>query len=410
MLLVKTSIRPARDDGLVRTAPNEALIMSMQERTHQNSQDSSRSVSQEEARGASPRRKRATGSERRQIALALQGGGSHGAFTWGVLDRLLEEPSLEIVAVSGTSAGAMNAGMLADGLRDGPAAARETLRDFWEALGRAPGFASLRGPWMEASQEWHLENSPFFQWFNFLAQTFSPYQLNPFNIHPLRPLIEQIDFAALRSDPDAVRVFIGATNVRTGRRRVFDNAELSPDVLLASACLPLMFQAVEIDGEGYWDGGYTGNPAIAPLYQDTTATDLMIVGINPLSRDTLPRTSREISNRIDEISFNATFMLELSAIAFIDQLLDMEAIDSSRFRPLLLHGIDGGSKLGKLGASSKMNSHPAFLHYLHGYGREAADAWLESHLHVVGKRSTVDLASLAPLRRDYHVGLETSPR
>ncbi|HKW54669.1 MAG TPA: patatin-like phospholipase family protein, partial [Stellaceae bacterium] len=284
------------------------------------------------------------------------------------------------------------------------------LRGFWEALGRTPGFASLQGPWMLATQEWHLENSPFFQWFNFMAQMLSPYQLNPFNIHPLRPLIEHIDFAALRGDPDAIRVFIGATNVRTGRRRVFDNSELSPDVLLASACLPLMFQAVEIDGEGYWDGGYTGNPTIAPLYQVTTATDLIVVGINPLSRDTLPRTAREISNRIDEISFNSTFMLELSAIAFIDQLLDMKAIDRSRFRPLLLHGIDGGATLGKLGASSKMNNHPAFLGYLHGYGREAADAWLASHLHEVGKHSTVDLADLTPLRKDFHVGLVTSPQ
>jgi NTE family protein len=165
------------------------------------------------------------------------------------------------------------------------------------------------------------------------------------------------------------------------------------DVLLASACLPLMFQAVEIDGEGYWDGGCTGNPAIVSLYQGTTATDLVIVGINPLSLDSLPRTAGEIANRIDEISFNSTFMLELSAIAFIDQL-----------------GIDGGSKLGKLGASSKINNDPAFLNYLYGYGRESADAWLESNLHVVGKISTVDLSSLAPLRSDYHIGLVTSPR
>src|SRR5262249_35821192 len=150
---------------------------------------------------------------------------------------------------------------------------------------------------------WHFEDSLFFQWFNFLTLLLSPYQLNPFNIHPLRPLIEHIDFAALRSDPNAVRLFIGATNVHTGRRRVFDSSELSADVLLASACLPQMFQAVEIDGEGYWDGGYTGNPAISPLYQVTTATDLIVIGINPLFRDTLPKTARAISDRIDEISF-----------------------------------------------------------------------------------------------------------
>jgi NTE family protein len=357
----------------------------------------------------SPRRKKsAAASGRNRIALALQGGGSHGAFTWGVLDRLLEEPSLEIVAVSGTSAGAMNAGVLADGLRGGATAAREALRGFWEALGRTPGFASLRGAWMEASREWHLDNSPLFLWFNFLMQMFSPYQLNPFNIHPLRPLIEHIDFAALRSDPDAINVFIGATNVRTGRRRVFDNRELSTDVLLASACLPQMFQAVEIDGEGYWDGGYTGNPAIVPLYQVTSATDLIVIGINPLFRDKLPRSARDIADRIDEISFNSTFMLELSTIAFIDELLETGALDARRFRPLLLHGIDGGAKLGKLGASSKMNNHPSFLRYLHGYGRDAADEWLKNHLHEIGKTSTVDLTALTPLQKDFHVGLVTS--
>ena len=360
-------------------------------------------------RARSPhRKKRADPSGRKQIALALQGGGSHGAFTWGVLDRLLEEPGLEIVAVSGTSAGAMNAGVLAHGLLGGAAAAREALRAFWQALGRTPGFASFRGAWMEASQEWHLNNSPLFLWFNFLMQMFSPYQLNPFNIHPLRPLIEHIDFAALRSDPDAINVFIGATNVRTGRRRVFDNRELSTDVLLASACLPQMFQAVEIDGEGYWDGGYTGNPAIVPLYQVTSATDLIVIGINPLFRDELPRSARDIANRIDEISFNSTFMLELSAIAFIDELLESGALDAQRFRPLLLHGIDGGAKLGKLGASSKMNNHPSFLRYLHGYGREAADEWLTSHRHEIGKNSTVDLTALTPLQKDFHVGLVTS--
>ena len=362
-------------------------------------------------RAESPSRRSARGTERRQVVLALQGGGSHGAFTWGVLDRLLEEPSLEIVGVSGTSAGAMNAAVLADGLREGAAAGQDALRRFWHALGDTPGFARLQAPWMPGSaEEWHFENSPFFLWFNLLSRVLSPYELNPFNINPLRPLIGHIDFAGLRSDPDAVRLFIGATNVRTGRRRVFDNTELSPDVLLASPCLPFMFQAVKIDGEGYWDGGYTGNPAIAPLYQHTTATDLIIIGINPLFRERLPRTAREIADRVDEISFTSTFMLELSAIAFIDELLDIGAIDARRFRPLLIHGIDGGSRLGTLGATSKMNNARPFLHYLHGIGREMADDWLARHLHDIGKRSTVDVASLAPLQEDFHDGLATAPQ
>lgn len=362
-------------------------------------------------RAESPSRRSARGTERRQVALALQGGGSHGAFTWGVLDRLLEEPSLEIVGISGTSAGAMNAAVLADGLREGAAAGQDALRRFWDALGRTLGFAHLQSAWMPRSpQEWHFENSPLFFWFNLLSSVLSPYELNPFNIHPLRPLIEHIDFEGLRSDPDAVRLFIGTTNVRTGRRRVFENAELSPDVLLASACLPLMFQAVKIDGEGYWDGGYTGNPAIAPLYRHTTATDLVIIGINPLFRERLPRTVREIDDRIDEISFTSSFMLELSAIAFIDELLDVGAIDARRFRPLLIHAIDGGSKLGALGATSKMNNEHAFLRYLHGIGRQMAEDWIARHLHDVGKRSTVDVASLVPLQEDFHEGLVTSPQ
>ncbi len=361
------------------------------------------------AGGESRRSGRGSGPHR--IVLALQGGGSHGAFSWGVLDRLLEEPGLEIVGVSGASAGAMNAAVLADGLRRGPEAARAALRGFWEGLGRMPGFALLRGPQLlHRPGEWHFDNSPFFFWYSLLTRIWSPYDLNPFNLHPLRGLIEPIDFEGLRRDPAAVRVFIGATNVRTGRRRVFENAELTPDVLLASACLPFVFQAVEIDGEGYWDGGYTGNPALGPLYQETDATDLMILGINPLFRETLPRSAGEIANRVDEISFNSSFMLELSAIAFIDQLLATGGMDRSRFRPLLIHGIDGGAKLGALGASSKMNNERAFLRHLYSIGREAADDWMAGHGDDLGKRSTVDLASLAPLQKDYHHGLVTSPR
>lgn len=258
--------------------------------------------------------------EKRRIAVALQGGGSHGAFTWGMLDRLLEEPSFEIVGISGTSAGAMNAGLLADGLRcGGVARARVALRQYGEHIGHLAGYGSLLS--LAPHRNWHLDHNPAYLWAGMLTQVWSPYQLNPSNHHPLRELLQQIDFEELRYDPSAARVFICATNVRTGLRRVFRNAELSVDVLLASACLPQLYQAVEIGEEFYWDGGYTGNPALAPLYLDTDATDLIVVGINPIERTAVPQTARGIIDRIGEISFNSTFMLELGAIAFVEHLI-----------------------------------------------------------------------------------------
>ena len=292
-------------------------------------------------------------SKLRRIALALQGGGSHGAFTWGVLDRLLLEPSLEIVGISGTSAGAMNAGILADGLRRGGAgAARLALNGYWTDVGRLPGFAAM---WPSLAprgeRTWNLDHNPVFLWADMLTRFWSPYQTNLLNRNALRDLLERIDFDGLRSDNHAPRVFISATNVPTGLRRVFGNTELSPDALLASACLPHLYQAIEIDGEFYWDGGYTGNPALAPLYLRTTATDLIVVGINPLTRVEVPRTAREIINRIDEISFNSTFMLELAAIAFVEDLVGSN-LAQKRVRPLFMHGI-ADNALVDFGASAR---------------------------------------------------------
>jgi NTE family protein len=345
--------------------------------------------------------------ERRQIALGLQGGGAHGAFTWGALDRLLEEPTLKIVGISGTSAGAMNAAVMVDGLRrGGPEGARIALRSYWEAVGRIPGLASLIG--RTPTGQWHFDDAPLFIWLDMLTRVWSPYQTNPFNLHPLRKLLERIDFQGLRADSAAARIFICATNVRTGRRRVFSNAELSVDVLLASACLPNMFQAVEIDGEAYWDGGYTGNPALNPLYLRTSATDVIIIGINPLFRDLVPKSARDIINRINEISFNSTFMLELAAIAFIDDLLESKAVDASRYKPLLIHKIEAHGTLGTFGASSKMNNAPAFLRHLFDIGRTAADVWIKENLDSVGKRSTLDLSTLLPLRDEFATGLAGS--
>ena len=344
--------------------------------------------------------------ERRRIALGLQGGGAHGAFTWGALDRLLEEPTFEIVGISGTSAGAMNAAVMADGLRrGGPDKARTALRNYWEEVGRIPGLASVIGPQtLGGDQQWHFDHAPLFLWLDMLTRLWSPYQTNPLNFHPLRKLLEQIDFQGLRDDSAAARVFICATNVRTGLRHVFSNADLSADVLLASACLPNTFQAVEIEGEAYWDGGYTGNPALSPLYLRTSATDVVIIGINPLYRDTVPQSARDIINRTNEISFNSTFMLELAAIAFIDDLLELGAVNSSRYRPLLIHKIEAHATLSTFGASSKMNNDPGFLRHLHGIGRTAADGWLKQNLDHIGRRSTLDLSTLVPLKEDFATG------
>lgn len=345
-----------------------------------------------------------TAGKRLRVAVALQGGGSHGAFTWGVLDRLLLETDLDIVGISGTSAGAMNAAVLADGLRrGGRAGARAALTSYWEDVGRLPGYADFRTPaFPGAPRSWNLDHNPAFLWMDMLARIWSPYQINPFNHHPLRALLERIDFEGLRRDRNAARVFIGATNVRSGLRRVFDNGELSVDALLASACLPLLYKAVEIGGEHYWDGGYTGNPPLAPLYLRTTAADVIVIGINPLVRADVPRTAREIINRIDEISFNAAFITELAAIAFIGQRAS--SAGKNEVARVRMHVIND-TALDALGASSKMNNEPAFLEHLRTIGWRAADHWLGANLRRIGRCSTVDLSGLLPL----HDGLFTDP-
>ena len=340
----------------------------------------------------------------RRLAIALQGGGSHGAFTWGVLDRLLQEPRFEIVGISGTSAGAMNAGILADGLRRGGAAeARKALADYWTDVSRFPGYANFALPAVPGvPPTWNLEGNPVFLLQEMLTRIWSPYETNLLNYNPLRSLLARIDFDGLRQDLRAPRVFICATNVRTGLRRVFENQELSADVLLASAALPQVYQAVEIDGEYYWDGGYTGNPALAPLYLSTQASDLIVVGINPIVRSEVPRTARAITDRIGEISYNSTFMGEVAAIAFFEELMQSRPADR-RFRRLFVHGI-GDDALGGFGASSKMNNHPDFLAHLREIGTRAADRWLADHRKAVGKRSTVDLSGLVPTRHGSLIG------
>ena len=250
------------------------------------------------------------------IDLALQGGGSHGAFTWGVLDRLLDEPWLRIEAISGTSAGAMNAAVLADGwTKDGAAGAKAALDSYWRLVARGAAFSPLqRSPLDRLLGRWSLDNSPAYLALDLMTRVFSPYHLNPLGLNPLRDILaESIDFDRLARS--SIKLFITATSVRTGRGRIFRNAEISADVLLASACLPTMFQAIEIDGEYFWDGGFAGNPTITPLIRESDAQDTILVQINPRERTDIPRTANDVLNRLNEISFNSPLMKELRMIA-----------------------------------------------------------------------------------------------
>lgn len=325
----------------------------------------------------------------RKVDLALQGGGSHGAFTWGVLDELLEEPGIEIEGVSGTSAGAMNAIILADGLtRGGRSGARDRLRTFWEAVGSMPGIAALS---FRPPGTWHLDGCPAYVWFDLMSRMASPYDLNPGNINPLRDLVaESVDFDGLRR-ASALRVFVCATNVRTGRRRVFGNSEISTEAVLASACLPFMFQAVEIDGEAYWDGGYSGNPALMPLYQSTETSDIIIVGINPFVRPELPRQARDIINRVNEVTFNTSFFLEVEAVRLLIEKMDNPKPNlASNVRDMFLHIISSESEMRTLGASSKLNNDLEFLEHLYDIGRQAGRNWIKNSLGDLGNRTTLD--------------------
>jgi len=326
------------------------------------------------------------------INLALQGGGAHGAFTWGVLDRLLEDDRIEIAAISGTSAGAMNGAALADGLMEGGApAARARLDALWHGIaGLAGAVPWLRGPLAVAQGRWNLDWSPAYLALEFAKRLFSPYQFNPLDLNPVRDIVSQhIDFARVRSC-DKVRLFVSATNVRTGRIRVFDKTELTPDAVMASAAIPQVYRAVEIDGEAYWDGGFMGNPAIFPLIYGNGCHDIVIVQINPVERTEVPTEPAEIANRMNEISFNSSLLRELRSIAFVTDLIDTGELDSTRHKRLFLHRIPPPPELVNHGASSKHNPELAFLRHLKTLGRDAASAWLDATHAALGEHSTID--------------------
>lgn len=326
-----------------------------------------------------------------KIDLALQGGGSHGAFTWGVLDRILDEPWLEIEAISGTSAGAMNAAIFADGwLAGGAKGAQAALDDFWRRVSQAGVFSPLRTSFADRRRgRWALDDSPVYMAMSLMSRMLSPYDLNPLALNPLRGILNDcIDFERLVKSP--TKLFVTATNVRTGRGRVFRNAEITADVLLASGCLPTIVQAVEIDGEPYWDGGFVGNPTITPLVRESDARDVILVQINPRERLQAPRTAGEILSRLNEISFNSPLMKELRMIAVLRQIADPGTGEGARWASMLTHQIMT-DRLGEFGDSSKLNVEWDFLTLLKEEGRRSADEFLAEHGDDLGKRSTSDL-------------------
>lgn len=333
---------------------------------------------------------------RKRINLALQGGGTHGAFTWGALDRLLEEEALEFDGLSGTSAGAINGAIFALGmLENGRPGAKAALERFWRALGSKFAVSPLRStPLEKALWGWDLSYSVAWNAFDTVTRLLSPYQFNPFpmEFNPLRKALEEsLDLARLRGDKSAIRLFISATNVRTGKPKVFTRPEITVDALLASACLPNIFRAVEIDGEAYWDGGYLGNPALWPLYHDRLASDIVLVQLNPLLRPELPTSTGDIMNRLNEISFNASLMSEMRAIDFVQRMLEAGRLEQPRYRRLFLHAIEDESRMRAFKLSTKFNGDWDFLQTLRDYGREAADDFLRGRADKIGKESTLDI-------------------
>lgn len=325
------------------------------------------------------------------VDLALQGGGSHGAFTWGVLDRLLEEPWLKIEGVSGTSAGAMNAAVLVHGhQKGGVAGAREALEAFWRRVSEAARFSPLqRGPMDVLLGRWTLDSSPMYVAMDLMSRLISPYDVNPQGANPLRDILaEQIDFDVLAQSP--IDLFVTATNVRTGRGKVFKNAAVTPDVLLASACLPTLFQAIEVDGEAYWDGGYSGNPTLSTLVRDCESEDTILIPINPIERPGLPRSASEILNRLNEVSFNSAVLKELKMMALLRKVADPGDGEGQRWARMRIHMVRNDI-MAELGASSKLIAEWAFFEYLRDEGRKSAQVFLEEHGQDLGHRSTVNL-------------------
>lgn len=330
---------------------------------------------------------------KKSINLALQGGGSHGAFTWGVLDYLMEDGRIDVEGISGTSAGAMNAVVFTQGYMDGGReGAREALHNFWCKVSNLSMFSPLkRSPFSVLTGNWDMTGSPAYIMMDLLSRVASPYETNPFKYNPLRQLIETtVDFEKVRACKD-IELFIAATNVQSGKIKVFEGNELTADMILASACLPTIYQAVEVDGIPYWDGGFSGNPPLFPLFQTTKSQDIVIVQVNPIERQKTPKSAQEIQNRINEISFNSSLLRELRSIEFVHRLLEENKLDTDHYANILVHRIEATEKINPLSASSKVNSEWSFLTHLRDIGRDSARVFLEEHFDNLGVESSLDL-------------------
>jgi NTE family protein len=347
-------------------------------------------------RAAGPTPSKEPATEVKQVNLALQGGGAHGAFAWGVLDRLLEDDRIAFEGVSATSAGAMNATVLAYGLAEGGReGAKRVLANFWRRVSHAAVFSPLQPSFVDRIFHNHSLNlSPAFATFDIVTRLFSPYEFNTFNFNPLRKVLENsVDFERLRTQAKT-KLFLCATNVRSGKVKVFENKDITVDAVMASACLPFMFRAVEIDGEAYWDGGYMGNPAIFPLIYNCTSRDVVVVHINPLMREEIPKTAQAILNRINEISFNSSLVREMRAIAFVTRLVDEHKLGEIGLKRMLVHAIEAETFMRGLGVTSKLNADWEFLTHLRDEGRKSADSWLTANFPRLNRESTVDISSV----------------
>ena len=329
----------------------------------------------------------------KHISLALQGGGSHGAFTWGVMHRLMSEPRIYIDGISGTSAGAMNAAVFVDGFLKGKRqGAIDALEAFWDQVAQlCPLPRSLPRGIPGISDGWAVDGDPTFMMVDFMTRLWSPKQFNPMKLNPLGEILEAlVDFENLRRHPE-VKLFVTASNVRTCKSRLFRTPEITAKTLLASACLPLLFEAVEIDGEHYWDGGYLGNPAIYPLIHECASSDVVIVQINPMNRPEVPETARDILNRINEMTFNASLVREMAGITTVTRLVESGTLTDDRYMAVRFHEIAAEVELAEMGALSKMNTERAFLDHLHRLGYETADRWLTENFDRLGWESTLDV-------------------
>lgn len=329
------------------------------------------------------------------VNLALQGGGAHGAYSWGVLDQLLGDGRLHIHAISAASSGALNAVVLAQGMMEnGVAGAQQALHDFWHRVSLAAGLMPIKPAFMQkmlGPVPLALELNPSFMAVDFITRMFSPYQFNLFDINPVRSIVEEmVDFERLAKE-SPIKLFLNATHVKTGKVKVFKGADITLDSTMASACLPFFFKTVEVNGEPYWDGGYTGNPALYPLFYHTECEDILVVQTTPLLVEDVPTQAADIMDRINEISFNASLMGEMRAIAFVAKLLESGVLPEKRHKAMRVHMVEAQEILASLGRHSKLNADWDFLCHLRDVGGQSAVEWLSAHAAAVGVRSSIDI-------------------